>query len=84
MSTTDLARRSAVVGVSVAPRSVAREDGGCGAYLPDLPGVVALGTTREEVSDRIREAVAVYAEEMADLGRPLPEPVAPTGTIRAA
>jgi predicted RNase H-like HicB family nuclease len=45
---------------------------------------VALGTTREEVSDRIREAVAVYAEEMADLGRPLPEPVAATGTIRAA
>src|SRR3954470_3373655 len=30
------------------------EDGGWGAYLPDLPGVVALGTTRDEVSDRIR------------------------------
>jgi predicted RNase H-like HicB family nuclease/predicted RNA binding protein YcfA (HicA-like mRNA interferase family) len=59
------------------------EDGGWGAYLPDLPGVVALGITREEVSERIREAVAAYAEEMGDLGRPLPEPVAATGTIRA-
>ena len=25
------------------------DDGGWGAYLPDLPGVVALGTTRDEV-----------------------------------
>ena len=60
------------------------EDGGWGAYIPDLPGVVALGATRDEVSERIREAVSAYAEEMASLGKPLPEPVAATGTIRAA
>jgi predicted RNase H-like HicB family nuclease len=60
------------------------EDGGWGAYLPDLPGVVALGATRDEVSDRIREAVAAYTEEMAALGKPLPEPIATTGTIQAA
>jgi predicted RNase H-like HicB family nuclease len=28
-------------------------DGGWGAYLPDLPGVVALGDTRDEVAVRI-------------------------------
>jgi predicted RNase H-like HicB family nuclease len=33
------------------------EDGGWGAYLPDLPGVVALGSSRKEVADRIREAL---------------------------
>jgi predicted RNase H-like HicB family nuclease len=33
------------------------EDGGWGAYLPDLPGVVALGSSREEVAERIREAL---------------------------
>ena len=60
------------------------EDGGWGAYLPDLPGVVALGATRDETSDRIREAVAAYAEEMATLGRSLPDPVAATDTIHAA
>jgi predicted RNase H-like HicB family nuclease len=60
------------------------EDGGWGAYLPDLPGVVALGGTRDEVSERIQEAVEAYAQEMAALGRALPEPVAATGTIRAA
>ena len=33
------------------------DDGGWGAYVPDLPGVVALGASREEVSARIKEAV---------------------------
>jgi predicted RNase H-like HicB family nuclease len=60
------------------------EDGGWGAYLPDLPGVVALGATRDDVSERIHEAVDAYAQEMAALGQPLPEPVAATGTIQAA
>ena len=60
------------------------EDGGWGAYLPDLPGVVALATTRDEVTARINEAVDAYAEEMAGLGQPLPEPVAAAGTIQAA
>jgi predicted RNase H-like HicB family nuclease len=60
------------------------EDGGWGAYLPDLPGVVALGTTRDEVASRIREAVDAYAQEMVELGQALPEPVAATGTIEAA
>jgi len=60
------------------------EDGGWGAYLPDLPGVVALGTTRDEVSARIREAVDTYAQEMGAIGQPLPDPVAAAGTIQAA
>jgi predicted RNase H-like HicB family nuclease len=60
------------------------EDGGWGAYLPDLPGVVALGATRDEVSERINEAVEAYSQEMAALGKPLPEPVAATGKIQAA
>ena len=60
------------------------EDGGWGAYLPDLPGVVALGSSRDEVADRIREALDAYAREMAALGRPLPEPVATAETIQAA
>jgi len=60
------------------------EDGAWGAYLPDLPGVVALGATRDEVSARIQEALDAYAGEMAALGRDLPDPVAATGTIHAA
>ncbi len=60
------------------------EDGGWGAYLPDLPGVVALGASRDEVSDGIREAVAAYAAEMAELGEAMPAPVATAGTVEAA
>jgi predicted RNase H-like HicB family nuclease len=60
------------------------EDGGWGAYLPDLPGVVALGPTRDEVAGRIREALDAYVEEMAKLGRSLPDPVASTETIHTA
>jgi predicted RNase H-like HicB family nuclease len=60
------------------------EDGGWGAYLPDLPGVVALGTTQDEVSARIREALDVYVEEMAGLGQDLPAPSASAERLRAA
>lgn len=60
------------------------EDGGWGAYLPDVPGVVALGTTRDEVSLRIREALDAYALEMAALGQALPDPIATSETIQAA
>jgi predicted RNase H-like HicB family nuclease len=60
------------------------EDGGWGAYLPDVPGVVALGPTREEVAPRIQEALDAYAEEIAAQGGHLPEPVASTATIEAA
>jgi predicted RNase H-like HicB family nuclease len=60
------------------------EDGGWGACIPDVPGVVALGSSRQEVADRIQEALVAYAEELAQLGQALPEPVAATGTVQAA
>ena len=41
------------------------EDGGWGAYLPDVPGVVALGATHAEVTAGIREALDAYTEELA-------------------
>jgi predicted RNase H-like HicB family nuclease len=58
------------------------DDGGWGAYLPDLPGVVALGDTRDEVAMRIQEALQAYADEMRMLGRELPAPVHAAGTAR--
>lgn len=57
-------------------------DGGWGAYLPDLPGVVALGQSRDEVAARIEEALAAYADEMRQLGRPLPTPVHTAATLQ--
>jgi predicted RNase H-like HicB family nuclease len=60
------------------------EDGGWGAYLPDLPGVVALGDTREQVAAGIQEALDVYAEELRSLGKQLPAPAATASTVQAA
>jgi predicted RNase H-like HicB family nuclease len=60
------------------------DDGGWGAYLPDLPGVVALGASHDEVAAGIQEALDAYAEEMRALGRRLPTPTATASTVQAA
>ena len=59
------------------------KDGGWGAYLPDLPGVVALGDSRAEAEAGIRDALRAYAEEMQALGRELPQPAHAVGTVHA-
>jgi predicted RNase H-like HicB family nuclease len=35
------------------------------AYVPDLPGVIATGKTREEVERRIREGIEIYCLDYA-------------------
>lgn len=59
------------------------EDGGWGAYLPDLPGVVALGVTRDEAADRIKEALTAYTEDLEQRGETLPTPHHVAGTVAA-
>lgn len=59
------------------------EDGAWGAYLPDLPGVVALGGTREEVAEGIREALHAYADDLGQRGLTLPAPHHSSGTVAA-
>ena len=44
------------------------------AYVPDLPGCVATGVTRQEVLDEIREAIALHIESLRAHGEPIPEP----------
>jgi predicted RNase H-like HicB family nuclease len=45
-----------------------------GAYVPDLPGCVAVGETKEEVLRLIGEAVEVHLEGLREDGLPIPEP----------
>ena len=45
-----------------------------GAYIPDLPGCVAAGDTREEVIELITAAAADHVELMAEHGETIPEP----------
>ena len=45
-----------------------------GAHVPDLPGCVAAGETRDEVCALIREAIELYVEALEEDGLPVPEP----------
>jgi predicted RNase H-like HicB family nuclease len=44
------------------------------AYVPDLPGCVATGSTRDAVLAEIREAIAFHIESLREHGEPVPEP----------
>ena len=44
------------------------------AYVPDLPGCVATGATREEVVEEIRSAIRWHVESLRAHGEPVPEP----------
>jgi predicted RNase H-like HicB family nuclease len=50
------------------------DDGGYGAWAPDLPGCVALGETVEEAERQMREAVAFHIEGLRQHGEPVPAP----------
>jgi predicted RNase H-like HicB family nuclease len=45
-----------------------------GAYVPDLPGCVAIGETREEAMELIREAIEFHVESLRENGEPVPPP----------
>ncbi|MFZ1908316.1 MAG: type II toxin-antitoxin system HicB family antitoxin [Burkholderiales bacterium] len=44
------------------------------AYVPDLPGCVAVGDTVEETEREIQEAIEFHLEGMRADGLPIPEP----------
>lgn len=48
--------------------------GNYAAYVPDLPGCVAVGDTVEEVELEIREAIEFHIEGLKEDGLPVPEP----------
>ena len=50
------------------------EDGGWGAYVPDLPGCFTLGDSREEAERLIREAVVAHLDLLRERGNAIPEP----------
>lgn len=44
------------------------------AYAPDVPGCVAAGTTRDEVTERIAEALKLHFESLRIEGESIPRP----------
>ena len=52
---------------------IEKANGNYSAYCPDLPGCVATGKTREEVMQRMEEAIKMHLEGMREDNLPLPE-----------
>lgn len=50
------------------------ENGGYGAYIPDLPGCVAVAKTEKRVRKLIQEAMELHLQTMREDGDPIPEP----------
>ncbi|GJJ00858.1 HicB family protein [Duganella rhizosphaerae] len=55
-----------------------------GAYVPDLPGCVAVGTTRDEVVMLIQEAIEFHLEGMKADGKPMPHPNSSAMSVEVA
>ncbi len=43
-----------------------------GAYVPDLPGCVAIGETEAEVKQLIQEAIELHLEDLNETGAQIP------------
>jgi predicted RNase H-like HicB family nuclease len=54
---------------------------GWGAYVPDLPGVIATGHTKEETQQLIREAIEFHLDGLREDNLPIPEPSASTEVV---
>jgi len=52
-----------------------------GAYVPDLPGVISVGDSRDEVERLIQEAIEFHLEGMREEGLTIPSPSSFAGVV---
>lgn len=52
---------------------IEKADGNYSAYVPDLPGCVATGSTREEAEREIHEAIRFHLEGLREDGLHAPQ-----------
>jgi len=45
-----------------------------GAFVPDLPGCIAVGETKEETLELIKEAIEFHIEGLKEEGEAIPRP----------
>jgi predicted RNase H-like HicB family nuclease len=55
-----------------------------GAYVPDLPGCVAVGDSRAEVLTLIHEAIEFHLEGLREDGQPIPPPSSSSEIVEVA
>lgn len=57
------------------------DDGGYGAWCPDLPGVVAVAGTEEELLHEMRQAIKLHLAGLREDGQPIPHPSTVAATV---
>ena len=55
-----------------------------GAYVPDLPGCIAVGETREEVLASMHDAIEFHLEGLREQGQQIPPPSSSSEVIDVA
>lgn len=55
-----------------------------GAYVPDLPGCVAVGESRDEVLQLIQEAIEFHLEGLREDGLSVPPPASSIEIVKVA
>jgi predicted RNase H-like HicB family nuclease len=55
-----------------------------GAFVPDLPGCIAVGETESEVVDLIQEAIGLHLEDLQIAGHHIPMPMSKSRFIEVA
>ncbi|MBN8510496.1 MAG: type II toxin-antitoxin system HicB family antitoxin [Burkholderiales bacterium] len=63
---------------------IEKAQGNYSAYVPDLPGCVATGTTVAETEEQIRQAIAFHHDGLREDGFPIPEPTSKVEYIELA
>jgi predicted RNase H-like HicB family nuclease len=53
-----------------------------GAYVPDLPGCVAVGESRREVLKLIRQGISLHIEALREAGDPIPAPTSKSEIVK--
>ncbi len=59
-------------------------DGGWGAYAPDLPGLGVVGDSFAEAEQLIREGIAIHIAGLKEFGYPIPEPTTLAARVSVA
>ena len=63
---------------------IEKAPGNYAAYVPDLPGCVATGPTRDEAIREIGTAIALHIESLREHGEPVPAPQCTATVVQVA
>lgn len=63
---------------------IEKENSSYGAYVPDLPGCIAVAKSKPRLRKLIEEAIALHLEDMRATGQRIPRPSASFELVSAA